>query len=177
MKKLLLHSCCGPCSTHVIEKLKNDYDLTIFYSNSNIFPSEEYQKRFDEQIRYAKIVGIETLEDEYDEDAFLQFIKGNENEKEGGLRCFKCFEYRLRRTARFAKENGFDLFATTLSVSPHKNAAAINEIGLKIAKELNIEFLEGNFKKEDGYKKSIELSKKFQLYRQNYCGCRFSIRK
>lgn len=171
---MLLHSCCGPCSTQVIDVLKSSYDLTIFYSNSNIFPQEEYEKRLQEQKRYAKIVGIQVLNDVYDEKEYLEFVKGLEKEKEGGLRCKACFEFRLKRTAEYAKEHGFDVFTTTLTVSPHKNSQVINEIGKKISDEYNIEFFEGNFKKQDGYKKSIEFSKKYNLYRQNYCGCRFS---
>lgn len=174
MKKLLLHSCCGPCSTHVIDVLKNDYDLTIFYSNSNIFPIEEYKKRLQEQERYAKIMGIEVIEDEYDEEKYLEFVKGLEDEKEGGKRCKACFEFRLSRAADYAKNNGYDLFSTTLTVSPHKNSAVINEVGQKISKEKGIEFLAESFKKQDGYKKSVEIAKKYNLYRQNYCGCRFS---
>ena len=174
MKKLLLHSCCGPCSTHVIEVLKNKYDLTIFYSNSNIFPQEEYEKRLQEQKRYAKIMGIKVIEDEYDEEKYLEYVKGLEEEKEGGLRCKACFEFRLKRAAEYAKNNGYDLFTTTLTVSPHKNSVIINEVGQRISNEVGIEFLQESFKKQDGYKKSIELSKKYDLYRQNYCGCRFS---
>lgn len=177
MKKLLLHSCCAPCSTQVIDVLKNDFELTIFYSNSNIYPEAEYQKRLSEQEKYVKIVGVDILEDTYDEDDFLKFVKGLESEKEGGARCVKCFEYRLRRTAKEAKKRGFDYFGTTLTVSPHKNSMIINQIGNKIAEDEGIAFLEGNYKKQDGYKKSIEFSKKYNLYRQNYCGCRFSIRK
>ena len=177
MKKLLLHSCCAPCSTQVIDVLKEDYDLTIFYSNSNIYPAEEYQKRLAEQKKYVKIVGVDIIEDEYNEEGYLNFIKGLESEKEGGGRCLKCFEYRLRRTAKEAKKLGFDFFGTTLTVSPHKNSLIINQIGNKIGEEEGIPFLEGNYKKQDGYKKSIEFSRKYNLYRQNYCGCRFSIRK
>lgn len=177
MKKLLLHSCCGPCSTWVIEVLKRDYDLTIFYTNSNIYPHSEYQKRLEEQKRYAKIVGIDVIEDVYDEKEFLQFVKGLEFEKEGGERCKKCFEFRLKRTAKFAKENNFEVFSTTLTVSPHKNFEIINQIGKEIADMNHLEFLEGNFKKQNGYKNSIEISKKYDIYRQNYCGCRFSLRK
>lgn len=177
MKKLLLHSCCGPCSTWVIEVLKRDYDLTIFYTNSNIYPHSEYQKRLEEQKRYAKIVGIDVIEDVYDEKEFLQFVKGLEFEKEGGERCKKCFEFRLKRTAKFAKENNFEVFSTTLTVSPHKNFEIINQIGKEIADMNHLEFLEGNFKKQNGFKNSIEISKKYDIYRQNYCGCRFSLRK
>ena len=177
MKNILIHSCCGPCSTSVIEKLKKEYNVTIFYSNSNIYPQSEYIKRLDEQKRYAKIVDVDVIEDDYDEEEYLQFVSGLEGEKEGGSRCDKCFEFRLRKTAKIARERGFDLFTTTLSVSPHKNHILINQIGEKIAKEEGIPFLAGNFKKEDGYKRSIEISKQYDLYRQNYCGCRFSIRK
>ena len=174
MKKLLLHSCCGPCSTHVLNELKDKFDVTIFYSNSNIFPFEEYEKRLEEQKRYAKIVGIDVIEDDYNEEDYLEFIKGLENEKEGGDRCKKCFEFRLRRTAKKARELGFDIFTTTLSVSPHKNSQTITLVGEKVSKEEGVEYFPGNFKKQDGYKKSVELSKKYSLYRQNYCGCRFS---
>ncbi len=177
MKKLLLHSCCGPCSTHVINCLKDDYDLTIFYFNPAIFPEKEYQKRLQEQERYAKIVGVKVIEDDKNENAFLSLVKGHECDKEGGERCSLCFEMRLRQTAKVAKQNGFDVFATTLTVSPHKNSQVINAIGQKIAKEQGIPFLDENFKKKDGYLKSIKLSQQFGLYRQNYCGCRFSIRK
>lgn len=177
MKKVLLHSCCAPCSTQVIDVLKNDYDVTIFYTNSNIYPIEEYQKRLEEQRKYVKIVNVGLLEDDYDEQEYLNFVKGLENEKEGGARCVKCFEYRFRKTAKEAKKRGFDYFGTTLTVSPHKNSFIINQIGNQIAEEEGISFLEGNYKKQDGYKKSIEFSKRYNLYRQNYCGCRFSVRK
>ena len=174
MKKRLLHSCCGPCSTHVIKALADKYDLTIFYFNPNIFPFEEYQKRLGEQKRYAKIKGIRVIEGEYDEEGFLAAAKGLEQEKEGGGRCKLCFQIRLQKTAQLAKLQGFDLFATTLSISPHKNTITINEVGSQIAKSENIEFLPENFKKQDGYLDSVRLSKEFGLYRQDYCGCRFS---
>lgn len=177
MEKLLLHSCCGPCSTHVIETLKSQYDLTIFYYNPSIFPKEEYFKRLEEQKRYAEIVGINVVSLNYDENEFLSKIKGLELEKEGGKRCEVCFEIRLRKTAQLCKELGFDIFATTLSVSPHKNSQTINAVGRKVAQEMGVKYLEESFKKKDGYLNSIRLSKKFGLYRQNYCGCRFSIRK
>lgn len=177
MKKMLLHSCCGPCSTHVIETLINEYDLTIFYYNPSIFPSAEYQKRLQEQKRYAKIKGINVIEGKYDEDEFLSRVRGHEGDAEGGGRCAICFEMRLTETALRAKEGSFDIFATTLTVSPHKNAELINAIGKRVGEEYDIEFLPSNFKKADGYKKSVELSKRFGLYRQNYCGCRFSVRK
>ncbi len=177
MKKLLLHSCCGPCSTHVIEVLKDKYELTIFYYNPNIFPVEEYEKRLQEQKRYAKLVGINVIDGDYDEQKFLKLAQGHELDKEGEQRCSICFEMRLSETAKMAKKLGFDMFVTTLSVSPYKNTNVINEIGKQIAKIEGIEFLEENFKKKDGYIDSIRLSKKYNLYRQNYCGCRFSVRK
>ena len=177
MKKLLLQSCCAPCSTHVISVLKSEYDLTLFYYNPNIFPKEEYEKRLAEQKRYAEIVGVKVLTKDYDESEFLDKVKGLELEREGGKRCNVCFELRLRETARVCKEQGFDIFATTLSVSPHKNSDLINEIGKKVAEEYGVEYLEASFKKKDGYLHSIQLSKEFNLYRQNYCGCRFSLRR
>lgn len=177
MKKLLLHSCCAPCSTHVIEVLKSQYDLTILYYNPNIFPRQEYEKRLAEQKRYADLVNVKLMTVDYDEDDFLSKVKGLELEKEGGARCEVCFEVRMRATARLAKENGFDIFATTLSVSPHKSSYIISKVGNKIAEEYGVEYLDESFKKKDGYLNSIKLSKKYELYRQNYCGCRFSIRK
>ncbi len=174
MKKMLLHSCCGPCSTAVIDFLKNDYDLTIFYYNPNIDTQEEYLHRLNEQKRYCKVVNVEVIEEGYKSQDFLSQVKGLENEKEGGGRCPVCFKIRLRRTAQVAKEKGFDCFGTTLTVSPHKNAEIINAIGKEVEKEEGIEFIEGNYKKKDGYKKSIILSKEYNLYRQNYCGCKFS---
>ncbi len=176
-KKMLLHSCCGPCSTQVIDFLKNDYDITIFYCNPNIDTEEEYLHRLNEQKRYCKIVGIEVIEDNYCPNEFLDKVKGLENEREGGARCAVCFKIRLLKTALKAKELGFDCFGTTLTVSPHKNADIINAIGKSINHDYDIEFVEGNYKKQDGYKKSIEFSKKYNLYRQNYCGCKFSKRE
>ncbi len=176
MKKLLLHSCCGPCSTQVIDFLKNDYDITIYYYNPNIDTNEEYQHRLSEQKRYCQIVGVPVVEDGYNSGDFLEKVKGFENEKEGGARCPICFKLRLQKTAQKAKALGFDIFGTTLTVSPHKNAEIINAIGKSVGYDEDIEFLEGNYKKQDGYKKSIEFSKKYNLYRQTYCGCKFSRR-
>ena len=177
-KKMLLHSCCGPCSTAVIDRLKEEYDLTILYYNPNIFPLEEYEHRFNEQKKYVSIINlpIKVIDGGYED--FVKFydsFKGFENEKEGGRRCSICFALRLDKTAQIAKENNFDIFATTLTVSPHKNASLINEIGLDISKKYNVDYLVADFKKKDGYLTSIKLSKKYNLYRQNYCGCKFSI--
>ncbi len=177
-KKMLLHSCCGPCSTSVIDRLKEEYDLTIFYYNPNIYPREEYQKRLAEQQKYVSLIGLDivVVDGTYVDNAdFESHCVGLENEKEGGARCSVCFAYRLDKTAQYAKQNGYDIFATTLTVSPHKNAKVINDIGLKIAQKYNIEYLVADFKKQDGYLKSIRLSQKYSLYRQNYCGCKYSL--
>lgn len=178
--KMLLHSCCGPCSSAVIMTLKNDYDITVFYYNPNIYPEEEYLHRKSEQIKLIESVNkegenIKFLDCEYDPENYEKYVCGLENEKEGGARCTKCFELRLSKTAKVAKENGFDIFATTLTVSPHKNAPLINEIGTRISNEIKVPYLVSDFKKKDGYKRSIELSKKYDLYRQKYCGCKYSI--
>ena len=177
-RKMLLHSCCGPCSTSVIDRLKEEYDLTIFYYNPNIYPREEYQKRLAEQQKYVSLIGLDivVVDGTYIDNAdFESHCVGLENEKEGGARCSVCFAYRLDKTAQYAKQNGYDIFATTLTVSPHKNAKVINDIGLKIAQKYNIEYLVADFKKQDGYLKSIRLSQKYSLYRQNYCGCKYSL--
>ncbi len=177
-KKMLLHSCCGPCSTAVIDRLKNEYDLTIFYYNPNIYPLEEYLHRFNEQKRYVKDANLHVviIDGKYeDNDLFYRAYKGFENNKEGEERCNICFSLRLDKTAKYAKENGYDIFATTLTVSPHKNAQIINQIGVDLSKKYNIEFLVADFKKKDGYLNSIKISKEYNLYRQNYCGCKYSI--
>lgn len=179
-KKLLLHSCCGPCSTAVIQRLIEDFDITIFYYNPNITDKEEYEKRRDEQIKFLKMYEENTknkvnfLEGDYITKEFFDVIVGLEGEKEGGGRCSKCFELRLAGTAKKAKELGFDLFGTTLTVSPHKNYALISKIGHEIGGNVELEFLDMDFKKKAGYQISIELSKEYDLYRQNYCGCEFS---
>ncbi|MBQ8909090.1 MAG: epoxyqueuosine reductase QueH [Clostridia bacterium] len=174
MKKLLLHSCCGPCSTQVIDVLRKEYDITIYYYNPNIDTEEEYLHRLAEQKRFCAEVGVEVIEDGYNPHEFLSRVVGLEKEPEGGARCSVCFRVRLEKTAAKAQWMGFDLFGTTLTVSPHKNAEVINAIGLSVAKKIGVAFLEGNYKKQDGYKKSIEFSKKYNLYRQNYCGCIFA---
>ena len=180
-QKILLHSCCAPCSTAVIERLSEDYEIVIFYYNPNIYPEEEYIKRKNEEVKYIKHLNetnksssISMIDSDYESEKFYSAVKGFENEREGGARCAICFKLRLFETAKKAKEKGFELFGTTLTVSPHKNAELINFIGKSIEKELEIKFLESNFKKQNGYKNSIELSKKYNLYRQHYCGCMFS---
>ena len=179
-KKILLHACCAPCSTTAIFSLAEEYDITLCYYNPNIYPKEECEKRKVEIYKLVQAVNNEGLNVKIldvinDFEIFEKSVKGFENEKEGGLRCNICFALRLDNVAYLAKENGFDCFATTLTVSPHKNAKLINEIGENISKKHKIEYLSTDFKKKDGFKKSIELSKKYDLYRQNYCGCKYSI--
>ncbi len=174
MEKLLLHSCCGPCSTVVIERLKERYDVTLYYYNPNIEPREEYEKRKAEEIKVCKHFDIPFVDGDWDNLNWHKQVAGLESEKEGGARCEKCFYCRLKQTASFAKQNGFDLFATTLSVSPHKNTQVINAVGERVSAEENLPFLPESFKKKDGYLRSINLSKEMGLYRQNYCGCLYA---
>jgi len=176
--KLLLHSCCAPCSSYVISYLSEFFDITIFYYNPNISPKEEYEKRKEEQIRLINEMPtknkVSILDCDYDNDLYEKTISGLEKEPEGGRRCYKCFMLRLDKTAKEAKDNNFDYFSTTLSVSPYKNSKVINEIGIELQDKYNIKWLYSDFKKKDGYKKSILLSKEYNLYRQNYCGCKYS---
>ena len=180
-KKLLLHSCCAPCSSHVIDFLKDYFDITIIYYNPNISPIEEYEKRKKEQIKLIKRLKsknkINYIDCDYDNNIYEELIKGYETCPERGARCNICFNLRLEKTAKSAKEYQYDYFSTTLTVSPYKNATLINNIGETLSKKYNIEWLYSDFKKENGYKKSIELSKKYHLYRQDYCGCIYSKRK
>ena len=173
-KRLLLHSCCGPCSTVVIERLKENFDVTVFYYNPNIEPREEYEKRKVEQQKVCQRFGVPFVDCDWENGHWHDFVKGLEYEREGGARCAKCFECRLLKTAVYAKEQGFDIFATTLSVSPHKNSQIINAVGQSLEKRIEIPFLSESFKKKDGYLRSIALTKEFGLYRQNYCGCLFA---
>ena len=173
-KKLLLHCCCGPCATAVVERILPFTRPTLYYFNPNTQPFEEYQKRGEEVKKVARHFGLDCIIEEYDCNEFLHTVAGFEDEKEGGRRCPLCFSMRLLATSRYAKDNGYDAFCTTLTVSPHKNAKLINEIGEKIANESGIEWIYSDFKKADGYKRSIVLSNELGLYRQNYCGCTFS---
>ena len=180
MKKMLLHTCCAPCSTTTIERLSKEYDLTVIYYNPNIYPEEEYIKRKNEQIRYLSILNnrgqkINMIDADYNQSEFFDAVKGLENEPEGGKRCAVCFALRLDFVAKRAKELGYDIFATSLTISPHKNAKLINEIGLAAGKKYGVEYLASDFKKQDGYKRSIEICKENCIYRQRYCGCKFSI--
>ena len=175
-KKILLHSCCAPCSSSVIERLKDYFDITVLYYNPNIEPLEEFEKRKKEQIRLLKELNISFLDIDYLNEEFHRKIVGFENEPENGARCPICYELRIEKCALLAKDHGYDYFGTTLTISPHKPSKIINEIGLKLEKKYDIKFLVSDFKKEDGYKRSIELSKEYGLYRQDYCGCFYSRR-
>ena len=178
--KLLLHACCGPCSSSVLEKLADYFEITIYYYNPNISPYDEYQKRVEEIKRFINELQTKNpiyfMEGKYDPESFDMIAKGLENEPEGGARCNKCYHLRLKETASVAKKYNFDYFTTTLSVSPYKNAEKLNKIGRVLEKEYDVWYLVSDFKKKDGYKRSIELSKQYNLYRQDYCGCIYSKR-
>ncbi len=175
---LLLHACCAPCSSYVLEILSQYFNITILYYNPNITSEDEYNKRlfevkrFIEEVKYKNPVSI--MEIGYNPQEFFQAVKGLENEKEGGKRCFECYKLRMKKTAEIARDNNFDYFTTTLSISPYKNVNYVNEIGCECEKIYNIKYLYADFKKKNGYKRSIELSSKYHLYRQNYCGCIYS---
>ncbi len=175
---LLLHSCCAPCSSYCIEYLSNYFNITIYYYNPNISPIEEYEKRKNEQIKFINEFKttnkLNIIDSDYNYDDFLNEINGLENEPEGGSRCSKCYLLRMDKTAKKASDLKYDYFATTLTVSPYKNSKKINEIGYLLEKKYKIKYLPSDFKKKNGYKRSIELSKEYNLYRQNYCGCVFS---
>ncbi len=176
--KLLLHTCCAPCSSYCIEYLSNYFDITVLYYNPNISPQEEYEKRKQEQIRFLKEYPsknkLDIMDIDYDYNEFLDIAKGLEQDKEGGKRCYKCYRLRLEKTAIMAKENHFDYFGTTLTVSPYKNSQLLNQIGSELESKYQIAYLYSDFKKKEGYKRSIELSNQYHLYRQDYCGCIYS---
>lgn len=178
--KLMLHGCCAPCSSYCLEYLSKYFDITLLFYNPNISSFEEYQKRENEVKRLISLLPqvhpVKFLSVGYDSTEFEEMAKGLENVPEGGARCFKCYEMRMRKAAELAKEYGFDYFTTTLSISPLKSSQKINEIGEKLEKEIGVKHLPSDFKKKEGYKRSIELSAMYGLYRQNYCGCRFSVR-
>lgn len=174
---LLLHACCAPCSSYVLEYLTGYFDITVFYYNPNISPEEEYKKRVEEIDRFINLVHsgrVSLMEGEYDPQAFYETVRGMEHMKEGSERCYRCYQLRLRKAAKAAREGRFDYFTTTLSISPHKNAKWLNEIGMALAGEYGVPYLVSDFKKKNGYKRSIELSGEYGLYRQDYCGCIFS---
>lgn len=178
---LLLHSCCAPCSSAVLEQLSNDFQITVFYYNPNISPDTEYRTRVEEQKRFIREFSfrypVDFIEGAYEPERFYALSKGLETEAEGGERCRRCFELRLREAGSLTAELKKDYFTTTLSIGPLKNAALLNEIGEDIALEFQVKHLPSNFKKGGGYGRSVELSKEFNLYRQNYCGCIFSRKK
>lgn len=175
---LLLHSCCAPCSTYVLEYLSQYFKITLFYYNPNISPQEEYTKRVQEQKNLIECLKtknkIDFLEGHYDQNEFYTAVKGVEHIKEGGSRCFRCYELRLREAAVIASRQGYDYFTTTLTISPMKNAEKLNEIGECLSHKYGVPHLTSDFKKKNGYKRSIELSTQYGLYRQDYCGCIFS---
>ena len=179
-EKMLLHSCCSVCSSHVISVLAPQYDLSVFYYNPNIWPQEEYEHRKAEQIRLLREAdfcsGVSYFDLDYDHAEYLEYVRGLEKEPENGARCKECFRLRLEKTAEFAKANGFDCFCTTLSVSPHKNSAVINEVGEEVASKYGIKWVHSDFKKKDGYLHSTRLAKEYGLYRQDFCGCEFAWR-
>lgn len=178
---LLLHSCCAPCSSYCLEYLSDYFRITVFYYNPNIYPKEEYGLRVAEQRRLIEQLpakyAISFVEGRYDRERFYETVRGLEEEKEGKERCFRCYELRLRETAELAAQMGMDYFTTTLSVSPLKNAQKLNEIGERLAAETGISYLNSDFKKRNGYKRSVELSEQYGMYRQYYCGCVFSKRQ
>lgn len=174
-KKLLLHSCCAPCSTHTIEFLNKYFDVTIYYSNDNIYPKEEYGKRLEEQIRFASNLNVEVIFDDYDDGDYYNAIKGYEDLGERSQRCYECYKFRLEKTIKKAKDLGYDFFTTTLSISPYKSSEWINEIGYFLEDKYNIKYLYSDFKKENGYQNSIKISREKNLYRQDYCGCIYSF--
>ena len=175
---LLLHSCCGPCSSYVLEYLSNYFKITILYYNPNIYPKREYIRRREEQrdlIGKLKVKNkIEMLSYDYNSLPFFEMSKGLEMLKEGDIRCHKCYTLRLEEAALVTKENNFDYFTTTLSISPHKDSQIINNIGKSLEEKFKVKYLFSDFKKKEGYKRSIELAKEYNLYRQDYCGCIFS---
>lgn len=174
-KRLLLHSCCAPCSSHCLSELSPQIGVTVLYYNPNLDSAGEYEKRKREQLRFLRETGLaDFLDCDYAPEDYLAAVRGLEEEKEGGARCAVCFRLRLDRTAREAKARGFDYFATTLTVSPLKNAKLINTIGFAVAEEVGVRYLPSDFKKRGGYLHSVKLSEEYGLYRQDYCGCAFS---
>lgn len=171
---MLLHVCCAPCSTHVIDSLRKDYNVTCFFYNPNIYPKEEYSRRLDEMRRYASRVGMKLVAGDYDSERWLSLTIHLKDEKEGGKRCDLCYEIRLEETAKFASKHDFGRFATTLTISPHKRADIINRLGNELTKTHNVVFLGADFKKKNGFKRSVEMSKDENMYRQDYCGCIYS---
>ena len=182
---LLLHSCCAPCSTYVLEYLSKYFEITVYYYNPNIYPPEEFEYRMEEQSRFITefmtnnpdVNPIHFVAGEYESDRFYEVTKGLENEPERGKRCTECFKLRLTESAKLAALEGFDFFTTTLSISPHKDANLLNTLGENIAKQYGIKYLYSDFKKKGGFLRSTEISKEYNMYRQDYCGCVFSYKE
>ena len=176
---LLLHACCAPCSSYVLEYLTQFFAVTLFFYNPNIHPREEYDRRLREVEKLLRLApfgrGVELVVGPYDDGAWFEAVRGREKDREGGPRCALCFEKRLEAAAQLAAERGADWFCTTLSISPHKNAVLLHEIGARLGEKYGVPFLPSDFKKRDGYKRSTELCAEYGIYRQNYCGCRYSI--
>ncbi len=175
--KILVHICCAPDALYVVQLLQENYEVSGYFYNPNIHPESEYKLRLEETREIAGLINFNLIQEEYDPDRWFRMVKGFEDEPEKGRRCDICYAMRLDRTAKKAKEKGYDLFATIMTISPWKKAWKINQIGRMLGNKYKIKFLEADFKKKDGFKKSVELSRKFNLYRQNYCGCIFSRRE
>ena len=174
-KKILLHACCGICSSYPISLLQDmGYSIVVYFYNPNIFPEEEYKKRLEAEKTLCKHFNCELIEGEYEPEVYYEYVKGLENEPEKGIRCDKCFELRLQKSAQKAKELGIGYFTTSIVISPHKNYEKLTVIGQSIAKEYDLNYLAMNFKKQDGFLKTNQISKSLKLYRQNYCGCKFA---
>lgn len=174
LQKLLLHVCCAPCSPYVVEQLSKEYDVTLYFYNPNIHPEEEYRLRLSELIDWAEAINVQLIEDVYDDNRWFEKTAGLENEPERGARCDVCFDLRLGRTANKAAELGIEIFGTVLTVSPHKDAVAINRIGESVAESQKVEFLLSDWKKKEGFKVTSRMGKELKFYRQDYCGCVFS---
>ncbi len=182
---LLLHSCCAPCSSYVLEYLSKYFEITIYYYNPNIYPKSEFEFRLEEQKRFVSAFGsnnpdnhpIHVKEGIYEDDRYYEAVKGLEDEPERGLRCTECFKLRLGEAAKVASEKGFDYYTTTLSISPHKDAELLNRLGEEIGREYGVKYLYSDFKKRNGFKRSTELSEEYGMYRQNYCGCVYSYKE
>lgn len=180
--KMLLHSCCGPCNTYPMEYLSEFFDLTLYFNNHNIYPEEEYMRRFNELMRYVdwfkneNNVKIDVIKPIYENDKFYNLLKHRANDREGGQRCTMCFALRMKEAIQYASENGFDYMTTVMTISPHKDTETLNQIGERLERSYpNVKYFYSNFKKKDGYKKAVEISRKHNMYRQTYCGCQFSI--
>lgn len=178
LPKLLLHACCAPCSSYVLEYLSNYFEITLYYYNPNIHPETEYTRRINELKKfiteYKTKNKINLVEENYNPKEYFNVVKGLEDLGERSKRCYKCYEFRMEKAIKYAKENNFDYFTTTLSISPYKDAVWINEIGSMLEEKYNLKYLYADFKKKNGYKRSLELSKEYGLYRQDYCGCIYS---